>query len=216
MFLFSVNIYSCFFDSLQRLRHRRYIPAKLRLFSLISKFFLFFHPSAFIPHPSSFNYQKSLISSYTSYTSITNPLYIGLCVVRDVWEMCRIGALFNKILTLFCTTICFLFTPLHSLLTQSVALQSLTEQSVALQSGRGQGWVFHPLEYFVPPHGTTYSTRWNNLFHPLEQLARCTVLPFSLFRWAEIKIIHRSSLKIAKGDHSKFNTQNSTFALIFS
>ena len=153
-------------------------------------------------------------------------MYIGLCVVRDGWEMCRIGALFNKILTLFCTTICFLFTPLHSLteqsvalqslLTQSVALQSLPRQSMALQSGRGQGWVFHPLEYFVPPHGTTYSTRWNNLFHPLEQLTRCTVLPFSLFHWAEIKIIHRSSLKIAKGDHSKFNNQNSTFALILS
>ena len=147
-----------------------------------------------------------LILSYTSYTSITNSLYIGLCVVRDGWEMCRIGALFNKILTLFCTTICFLFTPLHS----------LPRQSVALQSGRGQGWVFHPLEYFVPPHGTTYSTRWNNLFHPLEQLARCTVTPFSLFFLTEIKIIHRSSLKIAKGDHSKFNNQNSTFALFFS
>ena len=151
-----------------------------------------------------------------SYTSITNPVYIGLCVVIDGWEMCRIRPVFNKILTLFCTTICFLFTPLHSLTEQSVALQSLPRQSVALQSGRGQGCVFHPLEYFVPPHGTIYSTRWNNLFHPLEQLARCTVLPFSLFRWTEIKIIHRSSLKIAKGDHSKFNNQNSTFALIFS
>ena len=138
--------------------------------------------------------------------------------------MCRIGALFNKILTLFCTTICFLFTPLHSLLTQSVALQSLTEQSVALQSlprqsvalqsGRGQGWVFHPLEYFVPPHGTTYSTRWNNLFHPLEQLARCTVTPFSLFFLTEIKIIQQSSLQ--NRQRRPFKIQHSTFALFFS
>ena len=126
-------------------------------FPLSPNFFFSFipQPSSLILHPSAFSYQKSLVSSYTSYTSITNPLYIGLCVVRDGWEMCRIGALFNKILTLFCTTICFLFTLLHS----------LTEQSRRCNLCQGRVWRCNQ----GGARGGS-STHWNILFHPMEQL----------------------------------------------
>ena len=172
-------------------------------------YFVLFVVEAMISVIASSTYQKSLISSYTSYTSITNPLYIGLCVVRDGWEMCRIGALFNKILTLFCTTICFLFTPLHSLTEQSVALQSLHQGGARGGSSTHWNILFHPMEQLIPPVGTTYSTHWNNWRGVLYCLSIC-------FAELKLKSFNSRHCKIAKGDHSKFNTQRSTFALFFS
>ena len=62
--------------------------AKLIIYLLISfvlpYFFTFFNYFLCLCWLSTMPLPKFSILSYTSVTSITNPLYIGLCVVRDV------------------------------------------------------------------------------------------------------------------------------------
>ena len=37
--------------------------------------------------------------------------------------------------------------------------------------------LFHPMEYFVPCHGTLHSTLWNTSFHPMEHLIPFIPIP---------------------------------------